>query len=184
MSNFSYQSELKKIIDTKQLTQISFNTDSEFKASYIVNANDEYLTLIEINPSATLAGIAICRVADIESIKVETLYLKEFMKMLPDDSLYQQAMKKIEHVKEFSFDGFASAFEKTDAVIGIACENDDTFAGRIVDHDDKVLVLDEFYVEYDHRFARSYIKLSTVSQISFEFPWLRTITRSLADKKL
>ncbi len=185
MNNFNYQNELKKIVQSKQLVQVHRNsTTNEFKAAYIVSIDDKYLTLIEVANDGTPFGVSIRHMDEVDVIKVETIYLSELAKHVNRDALYQQAMKSIENIKRFTFDGFASGLENTNTIVEVLKENGDVLIGRIVGHDDKILVLDEYREETDRRFARCYITFEIVAQISVDIPYLNIITQSLTDKNL
>lgn len=182
---FSFENDLEEIVASKKLIEIQLNGESSLnKVGYIVAVNKEFLTFADINPTGAFVFVSIYRMDDINAIKVETVYLSEFSKKITDDSIYEQALKLVENIEEYSFDGFISAFEGTKQIIEIDDENDDELSGRIVSHDDKVVVLDEYYAEYAQRFSRSYIRKSNITKISVGAPWLQTISRALTDRNL
>jgi hypothetical protein len=152
--------------------------------AYLLCANEEFLTFAEVSSSALFAGVIMCKLADVDALKTETIYLGELVKSITDDSLYQQAAKAIENISDFTFDGFASGFEGADTLLEIVDENEDTFVGRVMAHDENVLVLDEYYTENDRRFAHSYINFATIIRLGINVPWVRTVARSLADKNI
>lgn len=184
MNSFNYQAELQRVIEQKQLAQVFLNGAPTFKVAYLLSANEEYLTFAEVSSSATFAGVMICRLSGIDAVKVSNLYLGELIKQIPGESLHQQAQKTIESIKEFTFDGFLTAFEGTKSIVELVDDNEDTFAGRLIGHDDQVIAMDEFYTEYDRLFARSYVNRSIITRMGVEIPWLRTIALSLADKNI
>src|SRR6185369_4558171 len=136
MKNFNYQDELQKIIDNKQLAEVRFHSNpGGFKVAYILNTNAKYLTLAEIEPKATLDGVCVYLMTDVYSIKVGTTYVNTWSKKITDESQYEQALKDIEGITDFSFEGFISRFENTDTLVEILLENTETLAGKIVAHD-------------------------------------------------
>jgi hypothetical protein len=183
MKNFDFQTDLKRVIDSKLLVEINLGLGGNLNhvVAYIINANDDYLTFARISNDATLQGVTICLMRDIESIQTETKFIKELMKDITDDSLYQRVKKDIDKIKDFTFLGFISAFEATNTIIDITSENE-SYTGRVFAHDDKILVIDEYYAEDDGRFARSYINPSIITSITVGGTWLKIIARSLADK--
>ncbi|SRR3989344_3589862 len=184
MKQFDYQAELKKIIDGKQLVQVNLKSDQgQFKVAYIINADNKYLTLIELANDATPFGVSVRLLEDIEMFKVESIYLGEFVKHVSDE-FYRLGLKSLENVKQFTFEGFASALEKTNKVAEILTENGDSVIGRVVGHDDGVLAFDEYLEDSEGRLARCYIKFDNIIQISIDIPHLKILARSLADKNL
>lgn len=184
MKALDYQSELQKIIDAKQLVEVVIHGFPPFIAAYILNANDEYITLAEVSSSATLAGVMILRASDIDYISVETLYLSELIKQIKDDTVYRQAIVNVQNIKDFTFNGFAQCFEDSSTLVELTLYDEDIIAGRIVGHNDKILVLDEYSTHSDRRVRRTYFNFDSVSRITLDIPWIRTIARSLADKNI
>jgi len=184
MQQFDYQAELKKIIDGKQLVEVYLHDAPTYKVAYILSANNEYLTFAEVSSSATFSGVIICHLSDVDSVRAETPYLGELAKQIKDNFIYEQALRDTEGVKEFTFKGFVLAFENTNNIVELTLGNDDTVAGRIVAQDDKVIALDEYTAENDRRLARTYFNKDVVVRLAIDVPWLRTISRSLADKNL
>jgi hypothetical protein len=184
MKNFSYHHELQKIIDNKQLSEVRFYSNpGKFSVGYILSANDEFLTLAEIDPKVHLDGVSVYRTEDVCSVKVETTYLGKFGKKIKNDSLYQQAIKSTEKMKKFDFEGFISTFIHTDTIAEIHTDNTESLAGKIVGYDGEVLAIDEFDDKGRHS-ARTYIKLALVMRLSVDVGWTRKISRSLANKKI
>lgn len=184
MKKLNYQNELKKIINSKQLAEVFLHGAPTYKVAYLLSANKDFLTFAEVSSSAQFAGVIMCRMQDIDSISLDSLYLKEIVKQIPGDSLYQQALQSITGLKKFTFDGFISALENTKTVVEITTENEITIGGRIVGHDDTVIVFDEYAAGNDQRLAHTFFDRTTIIRISIEVPWLRTIARFLAEKKL
>ncbi len=178
MQKFSFQAELQKIISSKQLAEIRFQSKPDlFNVAYILSANEVYLTLAEIDPKAHFDGVCIYQVSDLSSIKVDTEYLKKFGKKIKDDGIYQRAIQGISTVKEFTFQGFISAFENTDTYVEILCGRQDTPAGKIVGHDEAVIVLDEISGKKQTSFTKTYIVRSTITRLSVDVPWVNKITQ-------
>lgn len=184
MNPLNYQSELQKIIDGKQLVEVNLHGAPTYLVAYILSANDEFLTLGVVSSSATFTGVTICRTDDVDSISVESIYLSELVKQISANSIYEQAIDDIKDITELTFDGFAAGLEGTKTLVEITTDNDDNIAGRIVSHNDNVLVLDEYSSESDRRLRRTYFNRNTIVRMSIDVAWIRTIARSLADKNL
>lgn len=184
MKKFNFQEELKRLIESKQLVELNLNLEGKLGhgVGYIIDANEEYITFARVTNDATLEGVTICLTQGIESIETETNFTKELAKDITNDALYQEAIKNVEKVKKFSFLGFVSAFENTPAIVDISSENQN-YTGRIIDHDDEMLVIDEYFAEDFGRFSRSYINPSIITSITVGGTWLKIIARSLSDKK-
>jgi hypothetical protein len=183
MKQFDYQAELKKIIETKQLVEVDIDGPGHGVA-YILNANDEYLTFAKINNNAALDGVIICPMTDVNYVQTDTTFISELAKHITGKDLHQQAIKVVDGIKEFTFEGFISGLENTRTIIEFTDKDEDSFSGRILGHNDKIIVVDEYYTEDSGRFARSYVNRATISRIVVASPWLNIITRSLADKNL
>lgn len=184
MKNFDYSAELKKIIEGKQLVEVHLQGAPSFKVAYLLAANNDYLTFAEVSSSATFAGVIMCWMEDVDAIKVETIYLSELSKQIPDGSIHAKARELIKGMKSGTFDEFFASLEKSQTIAEITYENEDTLAGRVMGQTDSILVLDEYYAENDRRFARSYINKDIILRVAVDLTWLRTITNSLVDKKL
>ncbi|PWU24137.1 hypothetical protein C5B42_00550 [Candidatus Cerribacteria bacterium 'Amazon FNV 2010 28 9'] len=182
MKKFSFKDELQKIVSTKQLVQVHFQDDpSQFKVAYILAVNNDFITLIEVDSSAAFDGVCIYPMEDVTAIKVDSLYVGELAKRV-SDSIHAMALQEVKNVKKFTFEGFISGFENSKTVVEISYEKDDGRAGRIIDHDNEVVVFDEYREEGANRLARAYIKLDSILRISVDVPWTRTVSRSLIDK--
>ncbi|MBI1872237.1 hypothetical protein HYS10_02330 [Candidatus Collierbacteria bacterium] len=184
MKKFDFQTELKRIIDSRQLVEVNLHGAPTYLVAYILSANDKYLTFAVVSSSATLTGVTICHMVDVDSISIETIYLSELAKQISDDSIYQQALKDVQNIKEFTFDGFASGLENTKTLVEITTDNDDNISGRIAGHSDDILILDEYSSESDRRIRRTYFNRETIVRISLDVAWIRTISRSLDDKNI
>src|SRR5258708_29844277 len=107
------------------------------------------------------------------------MYIRGLVKLNTGSSLQQQALKNVENIKDFSFDGFISGFENTDTIVEVLYESDNASAGKITAHNKEVLVLDEYYAQNDQGLVRSYISRETITRISVDIPYLRIIARFL-----
>lgn len=184
MVNFDYLNELNKLIDGRQLVEVFLNGAPTFKVGYLISANENYLTLAEISSSATFSGVIICRMGDIDWISSESIYLSELSKQIADDSLYERALQNVKDIKKFTPSGFLDAFSGTDTIVELTDEDENTLAGRIVGYNETHIVLDEYYAEYNQRFARKFISAAIIIRLALDVPWLRTIAQSIADKNL
>lgn len=184
MKNSIFLKELQSIIKSRQLVEINLKGAPTYKVAYILAINDEYITFAEVSSSASFAGVIICFTEDIESISIDTIYLSELSKQIINDSLYTLAENTIKEVREFTFEGFVSAFKNTSTVLEITTENEVTIAGRVITINNDILLLDEYSSESDRRIARSYFKREVIVRLAIDVPWLRTISRSLVDKNI
>lgn len=184
MNTINYQEELQKLIDTKQLVEVVLQDLPSYLVAYILAANAKYLTLAIVSSSATLTGVSIVRTSDIDSISIESIYLSELVKEIKDDSVYQRALDDIKDISEFTFAGFSESLEKSKTIVEITTNSEDSFAGRLVGHDDDIFVLDEYSTESDKRVKRTYFDQATIARISLDVAWLNTIARSLAEKNI
>jgi hypothetical protein len=184
MQTFHFKSELQEIISNKKLVEITLDGAPTYKVAYILAANDDYLTFAEVSSSASFSGVSMCRTKDINIISVDTIYLSELVKLIPGESLYLQALKNVENVTDFTPSGLITAVEGTKTLVELTTIDEEVIAGRIINHDDEIIVLDEYSSESDRRIAHSYYRVAHIIRISLDVPWVRTITRSLADKNL
>lgn len=184
MNEFSFQNELKNIVDSRQLVEMVLDGEPDYRVVYFLSADENFVTFAEINSAAGYVGVSICRMADITSISVDTIYLSELTKQIQGDSLYLQAKKAVESIETFTPSGFISALEDTKTVVELTTHARESIAGRIVGHDDTVLVLDEYSSESDRRIARTYFRFPEIVRIAVDVPWLRTISQSLLNKNL
>lgn len=150
--------------------------------AYLLRASDEFITIAEISASMTLLAVSTYRLSEVELIKTESLYLDQFFKQVTDDSLYQRAQKAIELMNGCSFDEFFQSFTHTDTFVEIVKENGDSLQGKIIGYDDKVILLEEYYSQFERRFARSYVNRDIINCLAVDTPRLRILTKSIADK--
>ncbi len=179
MKKFNYKDELKKFIDSKQLVEVNFRGDKEHAVAYIMDANDEYLTFARISNDASLQGVIICLTRDLESIQVETKFIDELSKDIGDDSLHNEALKALENVKKFSFEGIVSAFVGTETLIEVTTVDNDNYSGKVIALDATAMVLDEYYPQDPGRFARTYLNPSLLLRVTVGGTWLKITSRSL-----
>lgn len=184
MKKFDFTSKFNNITKNKELVEISLHGAPTFKVAYVLGAAKEHLLFAEINSSALPNGITICQTSDIDFIALDTVYTSELVKRIEGASLFDQAVKEAKPIKKYTFEGFISAFENTKTIVEITTDEEVVYAGRIIGHDDKVLVLDEYSTESDKCLGHLYFNRSIISRLSIDVPWLRTIERSLADKNL
>lgn len=184
MNTFDYQDELRKMIDNRQLVEVSFYGAPTFKVAYLLSANEDYLTFAEVSSSGTFSGVILCRMNSVDWIASEAIYLTELAKQITDESLYKQAQESIKGIKKFTPSGFITAFAGTETIVEFTDEDENIIAGRIIGHGKQHILVDEYASEHHERVARKYIDIVGIARISVDVPWLRTITRSLADRKL
>jgi hypothetical protein len=184
MKTFDFKKRMNDAIKNKELVEINLHDAPTYKVAYILGAAEGFLLFAEVSSSATMTGVFLCQSEDVDSVCLDTIYTSELAKQIPGDSLYLQAAKSIENVKKYTFDGFISAFENTKTIVEVTTSDENSYAGRIVGHNDKTLVLDEYSSEIDRYVGHMYFNRSIVIRLSVDVPWLRTIARSLADKNL
>lgn len=184
MSAFDYQAELQKMIENKQLVEVSFYGAPTFKVAYLLNVNEEYLTFAEVSSSATFSGVILCRMNSIDWIASEAIYLDELSKRITDDSMYQQAQENIKSIKKFTPSGFLSAFAETQTIVELTDEDENIIAGRIIGYGKQHVLIDEYASEHHERVARKYVDVVGIARIAIDVPWLRTIALFLADRGL
>jgi hypothetical protein len=187
MQKSNYKDDLKKVIDSKQLVEIDLSLTGKLDhfIAYILDANDDFLTVARISNDLTVQGVTICRMSDVETIQTETGFVKDLSKGITDDSLLKKVKVETEKVKNLTFGGFISAFENTKTIIEITTQDDENFTGRIVNNDNKrFLILDEYFPGDHGRFARTYINPAIITSFTVGGTWLETITRSVADQNL
>ena len=102
---------------------------------------------------------------------------------MSDDSLYEEAIKEIENIKDFTFKGFFTAFEGTKKLVDINLESAG-FTGRVIGLDDAVVAVDEYYAEENTRFSRTFINPLTLVSVTVGGTWLKIIARSLVEKNI
>lgn len=180
MNKFSYQNALKEIIDNRQLVEINVRDDDERSTAYLLDINDEYLVFARVTNDATLGGVTICLVSDLESIQTQTRFAEALSTLVKSDSLLKEAQQYLKSVKKTSFKDFVSAFKDDQALVDVKTI-DSAFTGRIIDFDNQILVLDEFYIEESVSFARTYLNPSTITSITVGGSWLNVVSRSLSE---
>lgn len=179
MKNFNFQTELQKIIEKKQLVAVRFKrTPEEFKVVYLLDANDEFTTIAEIDNRGELDGVCMYHSDEINSVSTYSQYLSKLEKKI-DPSTLKRVLSTIENVKEFSFTGLASAIENTDTLVEVEYENGFRPVGKITGHDEQALFLTEFDDESKEPLAHFLIKFSAITCMSLDIPYMRDIVASL-----
>lgn len=185
MNKFDFQSELKTIIDKRQLVEIDLNMNGKLDhfIAYLIDVNEDYITFARISNDLALQGVTMCLLTNVQDIQVETKFVAELRKGISDDSLNEEAKKEVENVREFTFKGFFTAFEGTETLIDINLEGAG-FTGRVVGIDDSVVAVDEYYAEESTRFSRTFINPLTLVSVTVGGTWLKIIARSLVEKNV
>lgn len=184
MSNSSNKT-LQKIIQDKQLVEIFLHGAPTYKVAYLLAIYEDFITFAEVSSSATFSGVILCRLSDIDWIGTDTLYTHELSKQILDDSIYKQAQENVKHIKKFSPSGFFDAFKGTKTIVELTDSEENAYAGRIVDvGHNPFIILDEYSSEFSQRVSRKYMNVANLSRFAVNVPWLRTITRTLADRNL
>lgn len=184
MNNFNYQDELKKMVVNKQLVDIHFRGDDEGLIAYLFFLNEEYFMFGEVSKDATFAGTSICLTRELECIQTETRFIKELHKQIKNNELHEQAWDCIKEVKKISFKDFLSTFQGSKTLLSIKTVDGVVLTGRVFANDNEVVVLDEYYLEEDMRFSRTYINLSLINSITVGGTWLKINSESLKEKNL
>lgn len=184
MSKFNYQDELKRMVINKQLVEVHFRRDDEGLTAYLFFLNDEYLLFGEISKDATFHGTSICLSREVESIQTETKFIKELNKTIKNNNLHEEAWECIKGLKKPSFKDFLSLFQGSKTLLSIKTVDGAIFTGRVFALDDGVVVLDEYFLEDDERFSRTYIRQSLINSITVGGTWLEMNTKALKEKNL
>lgn len=178
MSKFDYQNELKRLMNSGELVSVRFRTSSDsFKAGYILEITPENLLLMEVDDVTKLDGVTLYRMSDITAVAIDTPYLREMKKQVPKDAIYPQVQLILRGLKKITFESFIELFEGTNQIVEIMTEDPNTWTGKIIAHDDSVVVLDEYDFGKVERSARSYIDLSQIGRMAIEIPYLKTISK-------
>lgn len=180
MSNFNYQDELKRLIKNKELIEVDIRDDDERRTSYLFSINDEYLVFARVTNDATLGGVTICLTRDLGAIQTETRFCKALAANIKGNSLYDEALQYIQQVRQMNFRGFISAFKGSRTLLDIQTI-EGSFAGRVIDFDDDILVLDEYYVEEGLKASRTYLNQSSITSITVGSSWLKVVSSALPD---
>lgn len=184
MKTFSFQDELQKIIDGKELTAVRFYvTPEEFKVAFVLHSDQEFTTLAEINELGEFDGVCMYRTEIICSWSTDTPYLNKLKKILNPSAL-DQAVKDISPVKEFTFHGFVAAFENTNTLVEVAYKGNFKPAGKIIGHDEHALALVEIDENYTDPIAHSLIHFASVVRLSIDIPYMRETAAAFQKEKL
>lgn len=179
MKAFSFKSEIKKIIDTHQLTAVRFvNAPDEFRVAYIINANPHFTTLAEITNKGKFDGISMYLTSEISSLSTNTPYIDQLAQKV-EASVLIDVLKIVNPVKEFSFTGVAAVFKGSDTLIEVEYETDFRPIGKIGGYDDQALLLFEYHEKHRGPIAHLLIKFSAITRMSIGIPYMRNIDASL-----
>lgn len=173
MKTFNYKKDLKKLAKEKTLFEFCFRGSDERALGFLFSINDEYLVFGKISKDATFLGTTVCLSRELESLHTDTKLLQVFSSRQEIEQLAEEAFLCIKDAKEASFTGFLSAFQGTDTLVCLETVDKTAFTGKVVAHDDEVLVLDEYYLEDATRFSRMYIFLSLIDSITVGGTWLK-----------
>jgi hypothetical protein len=179
MKKFNDLSEFKKIINQKQLVRIYFGNDMSCYDGYILNVNEEYITIATITPTGNFQSVEIHLFDDFNSIDTKTNYLNEMVKHI-DETVYKQALEIIKNIKTFSFEGFERAFLSSKTPIQITINDDEFFEGR-VSAVGEVLFLDEYAIGSNLCISNTIIHPSHITKISVGLPLLQSLAHYLDD---
>lgn len=179
-----YQHELKRLAENKQLVEVNLQGAPTFVVAYLLSASEDFLTLAVVSSAGLLSGVTIVRASEVDSLSVESLYLAELMKQIDQKAVYNQALEDVKNIKDFTFDGFAEGLQNSKVLVEITTHNEDTFSGRVVGYNAEVIALDEYSIDSDRCTKRTYFNRETIARISLDVAWIRTISRSLADKNI
>lgn len=183
MSTMTMQTELAQIIKDKKLVDLNLPQDDEV-LGYVLRANDDYITLAEISASFSLLAVSTYRLADVKTINLDSIYLREFAQQVPDDTLYQRAAESIKDMPDSGFEAFLQAFAHTPTLVEITIEDGDSFQGRIVDFNDDSIFVDEYYLRYQQRYARVIINRQLVTSMAVNTARTRVLAPMLAAHEL
>ena len=174
MKNLDFQAELKKIMEDKRLVEIYFHRASSFGVCYIISVNVEYITLAIIGHNEVYLGVAIFPMSEVESIAIDTTYLKSLEKLLADNSLYKKALNDVKDIEEFTFDGFISSIEEIGTYAELHLEDERMFV-KIVNYNDDILAVDEYADNRKGIIAHTYYKRADIVRMVFKTPSLRMV---------
>jgi hypothetical protein len=178
MSSFNYITEIQKIIDSKELVEVRvYSNPGMFNVAYVLGANQEFLVLAEIDPKANLDGVCVYQMENVISIKQKTPYLAKFSQKISDQSQYNQAYKDFELLTDLTFEGFIADFEGKDAIIEVLCDEGETVAGKIVAHDEHILVLTELDSKKGTTEGTTYLNKDAIIRLSVDVPWIKKLIK-------
>ncbi|MDR0300584.1 MAG: hypothetical protein LBI13_11000 [Streptococcaceae bacterium] len=167
MSRFISNGELKKFGNAK-LIELHLTESEEFTAAYILGTSSDYFAFAEIRNTGDFHGLTIASWTDVDVIKRDTLYLAELLKKIDINVIEKEVADSLLLVDSFSSLGdWINKLSGSEKIVGITYRgNVDDFAGKIVKHDDTMLLVDEYYSEYNSKFASSYLRLEEVSRLT------------------
>ncbi|MEP7167498.1 MAG: hypothetical protein ABI758_05980, partial [Candidatus Woesebacteria bacterium] len=156
----------------------------DFKVAYIVDENDKFITLIEVDPKGLFDGVAVFRTDDVCSFRVHSLYINKLGKKILGDTIYTQGMNIIERVKEFSFKGFARALQNSKTLVEVDFINGNGITGRILGYEGEKLAVDEFDQHEAVSTGRSFSDFAGISGFVVDAQYMRKIVKSLTEKNI
>lgn len=183
MTKINYQEELGKIIDTRKLVEVRFqSTPGEFKVAYILNIHKKFITLLEIDPKNSFDGVCMYRSEDVVSLKLDSGYLKKIEKNILKSTMYERALKDIESIQEFSFDGVVSLFEGTNEILDFACKNGNSVAGKVISNDADIVVIDGIDEDDLTHLSRCFLRFDAITRIGIDIPYVQDIIHPTISK--
>lgn len=172
---------IRSWIDDKKLVQIwNRENPQDYSIAYVVNFDDNYLTLAEISTAGIYMGIIVCHLDEINSFETDSLYLAALSKSISVSNVYQQIEKHLSIVKNWTFNGILNDLKGSETLIGLIAIND-TYAGRVIDVSGEVVILDKYECENNRCVGRVYLKTNDLIEINLYRPWLNVIQSALTE---
>lgn len=185
MNNFNYFNQLKEFEAEQTLVEVHLIDAPDMKVAYLLASNEEIIYFIEVGSDGGFSGLVLCYMENVESIKVESLYLEALSKQISKADVFQKAETYYRYqTDKWSFSDVLNYLQDNKFLVEVVDQNEKAIVGRVVAQDEMVLVLDEYYAENDRRFARAYINKNNITRVSYGSRWLNTIAQSLVDKNL
>lgn len=184
MGLITKQSEFNQIKDRQELVDVFLKDQSDMIIAYVLDSNDDFLTLAPITSTYSFGGAMMCRWVDIDSICAQTAINRQLTARIKDKAIFQQAQDKIKKLDSFSFEGLAKTLEGSQDLIRVAIASDVTIDGRIAGFDDQLMMLDEYALGRDVRTARTYININSITRMVVGMPMLDLVGEYLAGHKL
>lgn len=180
MNTFNYKNDIQQFIKTKELVEFGLKGESTFGQGYILNYNDDFITIAAVNTSYRYAGTSIFRTEKIDYLSTDTSYLREFEKRVNADEVYEEAQRAISAVTEFTFDGFIASLEGSDTYLEIVTDQD-SFVCKVVGHDENVVAVDEYSQNNTQRIAHSYYPLARITAIVLNSSYAQLVKNFLTE---
>lgn len=182
MNNFNLKAEIQKWINEKKLVQIHHSEHSQdFDVAYIFHLDNDYITFADLGTHGIYGGITICHLDEVNLFKTESIYLSQFAKKIKNDNIYQKALATLSKINKFTPEGLFISLRGEKDIVGLQYITGEDFGGRIVDFDEKTLILDEYNCENAQSFARTYLIIDKIVKIKLAADWLNTISQALFD---